>query len=906
MLTRSMSVACALLAGLLIGILADAAWAQDAAATSADQPQLEEFVVTGSLIKRSNAETAEAISIVSADDLRNQGITTVEQALALISANQTNAYQTASAVTTFEGGGSFASLRGLGANKTLVLLDGQRLAVNVVLGTGIDLDTIPFAAIDHIEVLREGASSLYGTDAIAGVINFITRKNYEQGELNITGTKPQGAGGGGTGANLTFGHGNVQADGYNLLVTGNYTYGAELRATQRPFSSTGFDPTRGLANTNNPGTTPGSYFDNNGNEWQVGYPACAGNPFLTRFYGDCAYEYSAAVDLIPKTTQASGLVEFTKALPSNNTLAVQYFYARSQVTTWGGPYTYEAGVNPASAYFPTAANSTCVGTCSGPPDLVDPILAVWTDAYNSRDFQYTNAEQRILLTFEGKNGGWDYSTALNYSLNHNRTDAATGWPDLSISLPGGVINPLINPFGPQSPAGEAVIQSSYLSGEVAVGTYRQWSFNGHASHELGDAFGAGRSAAFAVGFDIRGEHIGYTTTALAVPLANTTGFLPTHTLGARTEQAAYGEFNVPITKDFDFTISDRQDRYSDFGNTNNGKLSFRWQPLEMLTFRAAASTGFRAPTLFELYRPPTFGATGEMNSYPGCATGAYTAVFTQSNCTAQGLALFGGNTTLKPELSDNFDVGFIIEPVQNLGITVDWYRITLKNEIQTIPGTAIYGNPTVFANYYVLNNAGTLTQSPALGIDCSPYTSATCGYIYQTFENTGGIQTSGFDLSAQYLIRTAIGNFKARLEGTLVTRFTLQQYLDGPQLNLVGQFNQGNQPIIRWSHELNVDWSNGPFGAGVNNHFLSSYGDYALMANGQVHVVGDYDIWGLYMSWKPIEALTTLVGVSNLFNTDPPFSNQGGGSLTNWQAGFNPLYSDPTGRAFYVRLKYQF
>src|SRR6202044_3069245 len=100
--------------------------------------------------------------------------------------------------------------------------------------------------------------------------------------------------------------------------------------------------------------------------------------------------------------------------------------------------------------------------------------------------------------------------------------------------------------------GKAVIESSYLSGELAVGSYRQWSFNGHAGHELGDAFGAGRAAAFAVGYDIRGEHICYVTTPLAVPLATSTYFTPTHTFGARTEQAVYAEFNVPVTKDFDF------------------------------------------------------------------------------------------------------------------------------------------------------------------------------------------------------------------------------------------------------------------------------------------------------------------------------------------------------------------
>jgi iron complex outermembrane recepter protein len=162
-------------------------------------------------------------------------------------------------------------------------------------------------------------------------------------------------------------------------------------------------------------------------------------------------------------------------------------------------------------------------------------------------------------------------------------------------------------------------------------------------------------------------------------------------------------------------------------------------------------------------------------------------------------------------------------------------------------------------------------------------------------------------MSAQYLIRTPIGLIKASLEGTLVTKFLLQQYLNGPQLNLVGQFNEGNEPIIRWSHQLNVDWTNGPFGAGINNHFLSSYGDYALLANGQVHTVGDYSIWGIYGSWKPVDPMTVLLGVSNVFNTDPPFSNNtAGGSVPVFQGGYNPLFSDPTGRAFYVRLKYQF
>ena len=148
----------------VLAALAGTATAQTAPAVSTS-PELQEIVVTGSMIKRVNAETAEAVTTVKMDTLKDQGVSSVEEALALLTSNNAT-ITTASNVATFNGGASVASLRGLGPTKTLVLLDGQRLANNVTLGSGVDLNTIPFAAIDHIEVLREGASSLYGSDEI--------------------------------------------------------------------------------------------------------------------------------------------------------------------------------------------------------------------------------------------------------------------------------------------------------------------------------------------------------------------------------------------------------------------------------------------------------------------------------------------------------------------------------------------------------------------------------------------------------------------------------------------------------------------------------------------------------------------------------------------------------------------
>jgi iron complex outermembrane receptor protein len=895
----------------LIG--ASALGQQAPASSSTDVNELQEVVVTGSMIKRPDAETAEAVTVVTMESLKNQGITTTEQALQQISANQQGtAYNVASSVSTYTGGGSFANLRSLGSSRTLVLLDGQRLADNVSIGNAVDISGIPFAAIDHIEVLREGASSLYGTDAIAGVINFITKKDYDSGEVNLNFSKPQHEGGDGYEGDLTYGMGKLASDGYNFMVAVNYTKQDELTAAQRSYAATGYYPSQGLANINFPGNSPGSYFDANGNNYQVGYPGCTATPHVAAYpAGSCSFLYSSAVDLIPVSDDLSGLVSFTKALAGNNTLSFQYYWARSENTSYGGPNEYFFTMNPGEPYFPTAANSTCLPGCSGAPDLTDPITAAWTDPNNSRYMQNINTEQRALLTFAGKNAGWDYSTSFDWSRNKNEFNVTGGYPNLAVFTgPNGALSPLINPFGPQSAAGQALINSAYLDGTIGVGNLSLWSFNGHAGHELGDAFDAGRAAAVAVGFDIRGERIDQDNDLpLTETLAPVTGFAPETTQGSRNIKAAYVELNVPVTKGFDFTVSDREDVYSDFGETNNGKLSFRYQPFSILTFRGAASTGFRAPSLINLYQPQFLGATaGDMNG-PGCASGNYTTIFTQTNCLSQGLGVYGGNTKLQPETSENFDLGFVVEPIPDLGITVDYYRVLLKNVIQAIPALAIYQNPTEFASLYTLNNAGTLSTATALSVACpnSNLHAPTCGYITQTDLNTGGITTDGFDINADYLIRSDFGQFRLGLDSTVVTQYILHTYTGSPGLNLVGQFNEGFQPVIRWQYLLSLDWTSNDsrWGAGLQDKFQSRYADEfsdTPNVSADPRTVGVYSIWNGYVSYKPIDPLTVLLGIRNLFDTNPPFSNQ----TANWQTPYNPQFSDPFGRTFYARLKYTF
>src|SRR5580658_7722796 len=325
-----------------------AAQAQQAPAAATSDDQIQEVIVTGTMIKRTNAETAEAVTIVKADALKDQGIVNVEQAMATLTSN-TPAISMASAVGSFSGGGTYANLRDLGSGRTLALLDGQRLAPNAFTGNAVDLSGIPFSAIDQVEVLREGASALYGSDAVAGVINFITKKNFQGAEVQANFDHPQEAGGGSGEADFTFGHGDLTSDGYNFMITGTYSKQQELQATQRAFSAYGFNPAQGIPNTNYPGSWPGVLQDQTtGDYWQSGYPGCAGNPQLTRYFGDCAYRYSAATDLLPESHIFSGMASLTKSLSADNQVQLQYFYTQSEVDGSSGPMFYDFPISTTS------------------------------------------------------------------------------------------------------------------------------------------------------------------------------------------------------------------------------------------------------------------------------------------------------------------------------------------------------------------------------------------------------------------------------------------------------------------------------------------------------------------------------------------------------------------------------
>lgn len=305
--------------------------------------------VTGSSIKGVAAQSASPITVVKVDEILKQGVTTTEEALAKISANQSN-FVTASNVGTSKTAGSAANLRALGANKTLVLLNGRRLAANAYDSGVTNLNIIPLAMLDRIEVLRDGASSIYGTDAIGGVINFITKKQFTGLNLTAGYQKPEQKGGEQQDYSIFGGFGDLDENGYNVFGVVDYRKGDDVMAKDRKVSRRGgILPELGVNRTSSgsfPANVPGL-----GNPYAS--TGCGNNPLNSNDDGTCRYNSQAVIGIVPKTEDISAMGRATFKLNDNFNAIAEYLYARSEVTTSVAPDVFfDLTLDPSSKYYP--------------------------------------------------------------------------------------------------------------------------------------------------------------------------------------------------------------------------------------------------------------------------------------------------------------------------------------------------------------------------------------------------------------------------------------------------------------------------------------------------------------------------------------------------------------------------
>ena len=862
----------------------------------------DRIVITGSAIKRIDAETSVPVTVIKIDDLKKQGISSVEQIVQSLSAMQitTNAAQSIGSGT---GGSTFANMRGIGANKTLVLLNGERISNNAVDGSAPDLNMIPFAAIDRVEVLRDGASSLYGTDAIGGVVNFITKRSFTGGTATVGFDSPRLGGGKVKTGNIGFGKGNLAEDGYNLFGFVGARKEESIAGNLRDYNKR---IVGGLSNS----TDPANYTQDFSALYNPAAPACNGIALIPKGT-QCKIVTPNFVDFSPKSEGASGMFKGSLRVNSALDLGFEAFGARNSVTTKIAPVPYGGYLmNPRmpngqpNPYFPKVNIDPTFddGTAGAPafnpskafpnPVNVQPGFAYvfWRDFPNgSRSQQNDNTQNRIMFTADGNAAGWDYSAKLSFNRNQVDQKLVGGYGNGDM-IGEGLLEGIINPFGPQSAASTALLEQAALNGLLQTATGKVTSLKGSASRDLSDWMGAGKPVQIAVGGELRKEDfVSRANTPFAELVSASTGTDPTFIAqGKRNITALYSELNVPVRKDLEVTGSVRTDHYSDFGTTTNPKLAFRFQPSSTVLVRGSASTGFRAPSLYELYGSQSYTNTaGNFNNPINCPGGtSIPGTSAGANCDSQFQVLNGGNTALKPEKATNLTMGFVLEPAKNLTTSVDFWQIDVTNQISSIPQSTLFGNYSQFAQYFNFLQPGNLLSITS---NCP---GPKCGYVDQRLQNLGAVNTSGFDFGVQYRIRSDFGQIDTNLQSTLMRKYNYQDYPGGAFNQNVGVYS-GTGPVFRWQHNLTVNWTQGEYSAGLAVHHKSGYVDFI-----PTNVVSSYTTADAYAGWAPTKALSLIVGVRNLANTPPPFTNQADlFQAGGWDSRFAAAY----GRTLYLR-----
>lgn len=891
-------------------------------AMAQSQTTLDRVEITGSMLRRIEGETALPVTTLRAEELEKAGVTNAEQAVKFITQQQ-GGLVTSSSVSSTNGAAAYADLRSLGAQRTLVLLNGKRVVSNPFSSVAVDLNALPIAAIDRIETLSDGASAIYGTDAIAGVINFITRRDYKGFAVGAQAQIPEAGGGEIYSGTLLGGFGDLAKQGWNVYGGLSFRKQDPMKGTERDFSVTSYIPSRGF-NGLSPTTFPANYSQSVGGVTTVSaanptVPDClppssifTPEPVVGLGTTRCGADTQTFTWTVPKQEQMSAFLRGSLAL-GNHTLHGEYFRAINTVRSQIAP-SPEGGLTmrPTSPFYPGN------GLYPAAPGLnsAEPISIAWrTTVLGARSGEQENTTQRAVIGLDGLIAGWDYQTNLLWSNATVENTFLNGYP-MTVPLRNGVtgINgaPFLNPFGDQTAEGLAYMQANQVLGKVQEGEGTLQSFSAQVSRQFGSLRGG--PIGVALGTEFRKEEMVYRTDVPKVSQAASSGLAGSGALreGDRDVLAFMAEMNFPILKSVELGLAVRYDDYSDFGTTTNPKVSIRYSPSSQWLFRASYNQGFTAPTLTQLYAPNATTFTSTRYNDPVLCPGgvAVAGASPARDCGIQFQQLTGGNTELKPEESEAWTFGFVWQPTRNVTIGIDYWRYYIESSISVLGEQTIFGDPSKYADLYVRCSQAPAARQFAIGACQNPGGVDPLAYIINTNQNLGDVRTTGIDLQFNWTgDPTSYGRFSAALRGTYVTKYEFQVEPNGRWFDPVGNYSaQFGGPVIRYQQVASVTWERNDWSATLFNRLLDGYYDQnsaggVPIAAFRQNSVGNYSIYDVSATYRGFRNLTLQLGVLNVLDTDPPFTNQ----VSRFQArGYDDRFHNPLGRTYQLSARYEY
>lgn len=887
------------LAGML---MQGVAWAQ------AEPAAMQKVEITGSAIRQIASETPLPVQIVTREEIDKAGMTTAAELMTRITANVGGLVDGASInVGGDQRGFNSANLRGIGTSSTLVLLNGRRMANFASPGddSGVDLNNIPAAAIERVEVLLDGASALYGTDAIGGVINFITRKDFRGAEINAYGLRTREGGAGKRAATLSAGAGDLDQDGYNVFAVLDVQHADGLSTSRRSFIPGLRIPER-LGHLLSGYTSPANIrltsaqrdrlqeidFRLDGRPItnrliNLSIPGCSApaNLYLPAGTGGvdaCTYNYMGDTELYPESHKQNLLSRGVLKLGADTQAYAEVALSRSRTRYVGSSARVAAYIDYRK--IPALANAGFDQLDDDVPGEVE--LRMRLNEAGRRTSLLSSESQRYVLGLKGSMAGWDYDAGYNHSVNTVKDRDIHGYL-LYNELLQGIADGLINPFGPSSAQGVALLDSIQVNDVVrrARGTMDALDFK--ASRAIMTL--AGGDLGLAVGAEARRERTDFTPSALLMSDNINNDAAPEGaraTSDRRNVVGVFGELLAPFTRQWQGQLSARYDHYQQVGGALSPKIGLAYTPGAALMLRASAGKGFRAPSMSELYRPTVYSSTATLPDPVYCATVGNNYADCADNWDTRRYS----NPNLKPERSRQFSAGLVIEPGKHLNASLDYWRIKRTGLISEIGDDVILGNLAKYGSLVHRDDDGYIA------------------YIELHKENRGAQLASGLDLVLDlHRIDTPAGRFGTHLNGTYVLSSKIQTSPGDAFISNLGRFvTEG--AVQRWRHKLSFDWDGGALSASVSNLYSSSYEDQNSAINvddGSVvapNRVKAYSLWDLSLAYGMTKQLKLRAGVQNLFDKAPPYSNQ----AYYFISGYDPTYTDPRGRRLYASVNYAF
>lgn len=896
--------------------------------------------VTGSIIKRAADEGALPVTSVRSEELEARGHTELKDFMLEL--------PQASSLGSFAGtAGPMTNLRGFGAMRTLTLLNGRRLAKEPLTNQYVSVSVMPRMALSRTDILRDGASSAYGSDAISGVQAFYTHRSHQGLRIKAEALVPQADGGGDyQSIGLLGGVGSLSSDGWNVYAALEVQKRKILLREQRPelinraaLGPLGINTLPGLGAN----ATPANFTDPTNPTSSL--RTVRHNPY---FATGCLPGYSEPSTASSRQTCFLDTNDTYRAFGNGNDITT--LYGKGSLAL--GEHTLSLELNMAKYAVLQANDATPVTvqlTNTHPyypgngivPDVPGvtlagrPINALWSVAdagARYRDDRHSN--DRIVLALDGRLGGWDYQAAVNHGRSERDTRAGSGWMSVTgVATVGATgttlfLNDALNPFGLQDAAGLAVLRAASIEGRtLRVHRATNSSVDFTATGELFKM--GGGHALLAVGAEFRKD--GWQAIGLAAndPKASLNNQIDVlggdgQAAGARSSSSnkisrditsLFTELELPVTKTLSFNASVRGDNYKDLNETSvNPKLAVRWQPMQSMVFRGSANTGFRAPSLPEIYSKETERTNMAVFDDPilcpivgGVETPAAGYTFEQV-CNLTGrvqITKVPSNAAVGPEKSKSFTFGAAFEPVKGLAMSVDYWETQIDDVIGTRSIAFILANPTLYTSLFRREADRTLSTEA----------------VINTPTNLGSLRGAGIDVSLSYVTPTsAIGRFTTSLDGAYLTRWEASspEVMGGAWLSALAQYNDvvpvnPNAGLSnatrglnhRWRHTASVAWQLGDWGLQLSQRYQSKVRDQNRADRTGAGTSGPRDVaayeqYNLVASYTGIKNLKLSLAISNLADKNPPQTNHNG------YAGYLTSSVDVLGRAYRVTADYKF